>query len=392
MEKRAYLPRKQIYFFYIFILKQHMNNILGHHYPLDIINLIIHIAYIPIKIYSGWYQSYIITDHIYVKGYDQSISGDYLVPIKLDQESHQIVIFNLEKKQQMTINDELFFREIPVMNFDNSFDSETFNSHTKLLNIYSVSFLEEYLEGSSVKEKCCGRTFTVLLTNTGDVYTWGHNGCMQLGQNTSQHNQKTVPRRLSDLKYAIVSICCGIVHTLALTEPRSKIYVWGANYHGQLGLGDLVEISLPEEIIFSEKIMQICCGAFYSVAVSDSGHTYAWGCNDRGQLGLGNYPLSTYMPQRLEIDKIISVSCGDSHTMFLTLDGELYGCGNYDMRYCCSPQKIFSSNIISVKCGMFHTIVLTSDDEIYFLSSNKLEPRIFVKTNKILFVPDEIKF
>ena len=380
MEKRAYLPRKQIYFFYIFILKQHMNNILGHHYPLDIINLIIHIAYVPIKIYSGWYQSYIITDHIYVKGCEESMSGNYLIPIKLDQKSHMINI-NLDKKQLLSTNDELFFREIPVTDFD----SETFRLHTKVLNKYSVSFLEKHLHGSSIKERCCGRKFTVILTDTGTVYTSGNNSYMQLGQKVLIH--KTIPQRLSNLKCPIISICCGIVHTLALTESRLKIYVWGANYHGQLGLGYMVKKSFPKELVFSEKIIQICCGAFYSAVVSNSGYVYVWGHNEKGQLGIGDYHYR-YEPHRLEIDKIASVSCGESHTMFLTSDGELYGCGNYS----CSPQKIFSSNIISVKCGMFHTIVLTSDDEIYFLNDNKSESNIFVRTNKILFVPDEIKF
>lgn len=55
----------------------------------------------------------------------------------------------------------------------------------------------------------------VAFTETGDIYTWGHNGYCELGNGTT--NQVITPTLISTNGKSVVEIACGSHHTLALT-------------------------------------------------------------------------------------------------------------------------------------------------------------------------------
>ena len=60
----------------------------------------------------------------------------------------------------------------------------------------------------------------------------------------------------------------GCAHSLALSQA-GHIFSWGANEHGQLGLGDLTNRNIPTVVdaLLSKKIVQIACGWLHSACV-----------------------------------------------------------------------------------------------------------------------------
>src|SRR5437764_1915040 len=83
------------------------------------------------------------------------------------------------------------------------------------------------------------------------------------------------------------SISAGNSYSLILSNI-GQIYAFGFNCHGQLGLGDYTDKNSPTLILNLNRIIQIATGYEHSLALSNIGQIYAFGRNDGGQLGLGN--------------------------------------------------------------------------------------------------------
>ena len=131
----------------------------------------------------------------------------------------------------------------------------------------------------------CGGSHTIALTKI-KTYVWGCNSNGQLGLGDMVY--KYLPQELT-LLTGIVSISCGSMHTIALTSA-GRLYSWGSNDDGQLGLGDNIDRVVPSEIYFScaIKFESIHCGAYHTIVVTTHNKIYIWGRNTSGQLGLGD--------------------------------------------------------------------------------------------------------
>ncbi|KAG5306665.1 RCBT1 protein, partial [Acromyrmex insinuator] len=165
------------------------------------------------------------------------------------------------------------------------------NRYNQLGNVYFNSPDNEYLfrpqlvndnsDRKKIVHVSCGGAFTMAITTSHEVYGWGNNSFGQLGIRENCETKYT-PQRV-DLKegLAVVKVVCGIEHTLALTNEK-KIYAWGRNDDGQLGIGS-------KEFIFRRPIMikheteikwidiaALNCSNI-SVAVSEEGRVYVWG-------------------------------------------------------------------------------------------------------------------
>jgi alpha-tubulin suppressor-like RCC1 family protein len=89
---------------------------------------------------------------------------------------------------------------------------------------------------------------------------------------------------------AIVQVVSGGTHAIALTSS-SRVFVWGDNASGQLGIGSLVSNETPQDITASlflsegEDVIQIGAGDSQSFALTSNGNLFVWGTNllDAGQ-------------------------------------------------------------------------------------------------------------
>ncbi len=75
-----------------------------------------------------------------------------------------------------------------------------------------------------------------------------------------------------------VKVAMGIFHVMILSTT-GKVYTWGKNQHGQLGLGNLDSETKPKLVKLPETIVQIDTKGFTSVALSITGRLYMWGDN-----------------------------------------------------------------------------------------------------------------
>ena len=174
---------------HICILKEYLKNIIGDHYPIEIIELIIMADYQPIKINCGWFHTTLISTKTHIWGSNND--GRLGLGHSNNQNSPQ---------------------------------------ELGLPNVISTS---------------CGGFHTITLTKSGKIYVWGWNnyGQLGLGHNEDQNS----PQELG--LQNIISINCGAYYTIALTK-YGKIYVWGHNDNGQLGLGHNRDQNSPQELTF----------------------------------------------------------------------------------------------------------------------------------------------
>lgn len=87
-----------------------------------------------------------------------------------------------------------------------------------------------------------GDGFSLVLTNTYQVYSFGNGGLIGLGN----IGDVKIPTLISYLT-GIRQICAGRTHSFALTQS-GQVYGFGANPIGQLGFGDTKSRSTPELI------------------------------------------------------------------------------------------------------------------------------------------------
>uniref|UniRef100_A0A4W5PCB8 Uncharacterized protein n=1 Tax=Hucho hucho TaxID=62062 RepID=A0A4W5PCB8_9TELE len=89
----------------------------------------------------------------------------------------------------------------------------------------------------------------------------------------------------------VTQVAAGGTHTLALTLPDGKVFTWGQNSSGQLGLGKGEPSTLspqPVKSLSGIPLAQITAGGDHSFALTLSGAVFGWGKNSAGQLGLGD--------------------------------------------------------------------------------------------------------
>ncbi|XP_009870873.1 PREDICTED: X-linked retinitis pigmentosa GTPase regulator, partial [Apaloderma vittatum] len=174
----------------------------------------------------------------------------------------------------------------------------------------------------------CGDEHTAIVTGNGKLYMFGSNNWGQLGLGSK--NTVTKPTCVKALKPEKTKLAvCGRNHTLVYTE-KGNVYAAGGNSEGQLGLGDTEERTTFHVISFftnQHKIKQLAAGSYTSAAVTEDGQLFVWGDNSEGQIGLAG-EACVNVPCQVDIGKpVSSVSCGYYHSALITGDGELYTFG-----------------------------------------------------------------
>ena len=123
------------------------------------------------------------------------------------------------------------------------------------------------------------------LLPTGDLMGWGANefGQVQSGQGEFVPE----PRRLQLPGTKLVAVSAGGRHSLAM-DAAGKVWAWGDNSSGQLGLGHTRPVTGPSKVLgLPSKVLAVAAGSQHSAALLADGSIWVWGANNRGQLGLG---------------------------------------------------------------------------------------------------------
>ncbi|XP_028407993.1 uncharacterized protein LOC114530602 isoform X2 [Dendronephthya gigantea] len=283
---------------------------------------------------------------------------------------------------------ELFLATLVVLN-----SKRHFNTFPDLLLIAdnceektkSKQLEESILRGGVLPEYVtlsCGQEHSALVTDTGDVYTWGKSCNGRLGHgDLIEEEGKSAPFRVELLhiqKIKVRSVACGREHTLALT--KQGVYAWGSSDYGQLGLGNTNKQTRPVFVteLADKDCIALTCGYYHSLALSADRGVWSWGWGVHGQLGFGNVEdyLVPVRVSSLDRCSVIRLAAGYSHTAILTSEGKVYtfGGGVFGQLGLGPVKKQSKPKLVEgiahekvqlLCCGSFETMVVTLDRKFY---------------------------
>ncbi|GAM25964.1 hypothetical protein SAMD00019534_091390, partial [Acytostelium subglobosum LB1] len=183
--------------------------------------------------------------------------------------------------------------------------------------------------------------------------------------------------------------------------PLTSLYVWGASWRGQLGLGDNVtscytpkrmtalpsllsnNINITTGSYHAMLINKVCNGWGHTMVLADDGHQLlTWGSNMHGQCGIGVKSSDVVKTQPIKSldpgNKIIDISCGSAASIAVVSsqdgndtyiwgscgDGKLGGNQTSDQL---TPERMHTlpRNVKQVSFGTDHCIALCSDNRMF---------------------------
>ena len=161
-----------------------------------------------------------------------------------------------------------------------------------------------------ISKVTCGMSHTLMLSQSGHVYSMGSNGYGQLGLGESTNEKqrdgsmqtlsKLLPCLIESLvPFQVVDIASGNEHSLALTSD--KLFSWGQGKYGALGISKSQNINVPTEVKFEGQIHKIAAGSRHSAFITTSQELYMFGHGTQGQLGLGEECTEKcFMPEKVQ--------------------------------------------------------------------------------------------
>ncbi|KAG8383900.1 hypothetical protein BUALT_Bualt04G0062200 [Buddleja alternifolia] len=178
----------------------------------------------------------------------------------------------------------------------------------------------EAFKGISVKMVAAGAEHTAAVTEDGELYGWGWGRYGNLG--LGDRDDRLVPGKVSTVEgEKMTLVACGWRHTISVSSSGS-LYTYGWSKYGQLGHGDFGDHLIPHklEALHENRIAQISGGWRHTMALTTDGKLYGWGWNKFGQVGVGdNTDHCSPVQVKFPLDqKVVNISCGWRHTVAVT--------------------------------------------------------------------------
>ena len=172
----------------------------------------------------------------------------------------------------------------------------------------------------------CGTSHCAAISTDGRMYTWGSSEHGRLG-NGRDDGEGSVANP-SCVEYfcnegiVVTKVACGFAHTLVISED-GELYSFGWNYYFQCGTeGDREQgLVFPSKIYGHFNVSTISCGFAHSAFTTKDGKLHTFGFNEDSQLGIG-HETNTANPTMVNFDGakthcVVDVSCGHLHTVAL---------------------------------------------------------------------------
>jgi alpha-tubulin suppressor-like RCC1 family protein len=142
-----------------------------------------------------------------------------------------------------------------------------------------------------------GTTHTCATRTDGTLWCWGFNDAGQLG--IGSKTEQDLPQQVTTPAPAgWTSVATGGSHTCALRGHG--LWCWGFNRYGQLGIGSTVNQSRPRPVPIHGTTgwSVFALGYLHTCALHAGPALWCWGYNANGQLGLGNM-INQDLPQQV---------------------------------------------------------------------------------------------
>ncbi|XP_010547681.1 PREDICTED: ultraviolet-B receptor UVR8 [Tarenaya hassleriana] len=184
-------------------------------------------------------------------------------------------------------------------------------------------------EGVRIKMVAAGAEHTAAVTEDGDLYGWGWGRYGNLG--LGDRNDRWVPEKVTSAGgERMAMVACGWRHTISVSFSGA-LYTYGWSKYGQLGHGDFEDHLVPckLEALSNCFISQISGGWRHTMALTSDGKLYGWGWNKFGQVGVSDNvdhcsPVQVRFPND---QRVVQVSCGWRHTLAATERNNVFSWG-----------------------------------------------------------------
>ncbi|TVP95647.1 MAG: hypothetical protein EA374_03365, partial [Acholeplasmatales bacterium] len=237
------------------------------------------------------------------------------------------------------------------------------------------------------------------LTSTGRVLVFGYNSNFRLGtgnatsERTPVDNTASFPIEEAD---TLIAIYAGAAHGYALSR-QGRLFGWGFNSDGRIGNNTTTHVPLPFELTHllnlaeADQLEAVYVATNNTFIVTEQGRLFAWGRNHYGQLGVG-HKQAVIAPQEITDilnltgdETIENISLSGDTTFILTSYGRLFASGrnthgqlglgttsNFEAFVEISALFELDEDdaIQRVEADDFHTVVLTSNQRVFTFGSN----------------------
>lgn len=185
-----------------------------------------------------------------------------------------------------------------------------------------------------IKQIAVGPTFSVGLTEDGNVYTWGKTRI------TNTIDMKDVPKDMGK----VVQIAVGFDHALAVND-QGEIFGWGNNRQRQ--------IKIPMELKGVTNIKKIFAGYQSTIVLTEDGNTYF----------MGNDKANDYFAFHEYQGKLMDVAGSGDAFVGLTFDHEVVYLGTIDGPYARIPENM--GKVISISGTVSSMAALNENGDIF---------------------------
>ena len=269
----------------------------------------------------------------------------------------------------------------------------------------------------NIVDLSCGDNFSVVVDRDGNLYSFGHPECGQLGHGSngeyiqkagkvnyayvyqptliSKFLQKTVvfgnnKARINEIneKIKFVKVSCGKNHVLALEDWESnptrgnRLFSWGNSGYGRTGLNtqddelhpiEITALSDPEHKNITKHIRDIAAGSTFSIAISRTRNLYYFG-------KISNAPRSEATMYPKMLNELVGYpirmgECGQNCIILSSSDLAIgWGVavsGKFgfqgDVKGSTIPTLISKVNGLytsHISCGLYHTCMVVTEDEL----------------------------
>ena len=234
-----------------------------------------------------------------------------------------------------------------------------------------------------------GRMRSAVILRSGKIKMWGewYNGAKQRALRNVEINGEAD---------GIDKIVMGQFHALFLSKKAGKVYSWGDNTYGELGVNSTVKWRAnPELIPFFHGKNCIDCdvGGRHSLVLEDNGNLYSFGDNSEGQCGIDMN--RTYTPELIETKGMLGeddvkatfIYAGDAHSALVTNEGDLFAWGdNSEKRLGIHTtssifrptlvEDVMGRNLCAVGLGGFFSVFVTGQKEYSIGRKNVSEQKV----------------
>jgi alpha-tubulin suppressor-like RCC1 family protein len=190
----------------------------------------------------------------------------------------------------------------------------------------------------------CKNIHVLALSMDGEVFSWGNNANGKLGDGTTISSYSPVAVDMSPFGgKKVVDIYAGGSFSAALTE-EGKLFSWGQNSYYALGDGTSSHRFNPTPVynsgaLLNVKLYDASLGDKFGLALGTDGtnhKVFAWGANQDGQLGIGNTANQRWPVQTMEGYRVTQISAGEANSLFFV--GPVTSCyGKFGALACNHP-------------------------------------------------------